>query len=168
MYLYIEKDKIIEAFCGDIPKKYENIELLEVDDDAQINYNYPDIKCYDKNWTLKPLSTLVSEGLYILNANEKLVGEVIVPKTDIELYKEGLLPIPEGYMLENDRLVLFETEEEKKNKKLLDEKFSLNKYLNSTDWYIIRKMERSIDIPEEIKQEREKSIIRLNEIEGLL
>ena len=36
-------------------------------------------------------------------------------------------------------------------------------YLNSTDWYIIRKMERNIEVPEEISQNRLAAIAALNE-----
>ena len=40
----------------------------------------------------------------------------------------------------------------------------LKKFMDSTDWYVIRKSERSIDIPEEISKARAEKISRINAI----
>jgi hypothetical protein len=45
---------------------------------------------------------------------------------------------------------------------LLNDKVSAKEYLNSTDWYVIRKIERNIDIPLEISNNRQNALTTLN------
>jgi hypothetical protein len=51
---------------------------------------------------------------------------------------------------------------------LNQEKNLLQKYLDDTDWYVIRFMERQIAIPEEVASTRLTNINRINEIKVLL
>jgi hypothetical protein len=44
-------------------------------------------------------------------------------------------------------------------------KLQANGLLSKTDWYVIRKMERGVDVPEDIQAERAAIITRSNEIE---
>lgn len=45
---------------------------------------------------------------------------------------------------------------------------SLNEYLNSTDWYIVRFIERGIAVPAEVSESRSRAINRINEIKAIL
>jgi hypothetical protein len=45
---------------------------------------------------------------------------------------------------------------------------SLNDFLDSTDWYVVRLIERGIPIPEEVSKSRSCAINRINEIKVLL
>lgn len=64
-----------------------------------------------------------------------------------------------------------ETLEELKNKKLEDLKYYTRGLLNETDWYYTRKLERDIDIPQDIIDERnlilEQHEVKKNEINAL-
>lgn len=42
----------------------------------------------------------------------------------------------------------------------------LNRYLDSTDWYVTRMIERTIDIPDDVKVKRLEAVNRINEIRG--
>lgn len=53
---------------------------------------------------------------------------------------------------------------EKQKPKLINKRKS---YLNSTDWYVIRSIELSIEIPKEIKEKRDKAREEINEIEKI-
>ena len=74
--IYIKDNKIINHIVGYIEPK-EGEEAIEVTDGTQVNIG-DDISLYHDNW-------------------EK--------KSDIELMKEGLLDIPSGYKLEDNKLV---------------------------------------------------------------
>jgi hypothetical protein len=47
---------------------------------------------------------------------------------------------------------------------LKTEQATLQSYLDSTDWYVTRKYEREIDIPEDVKNKRFEAVTRMNEI----
>jgi len=59
-----------------------------------------------------------------------------------------------AYTYPVNNLTWSETLEELKQNKINSVKRKVMTQLSSTDWYIIRKLERNIDIPENIKQER--------------
>lgn len=51
---------------------------------------------------------------------------------------------------------------------LIKEKLAAREaYLNSTDWYIIRNTERSIEIPDDVRKNRDKAILEINIITRL-
>ena len=52
---------------------------------------------------------------------------------------------------------------EKKEKLLQQDQIDSQKYLDSTDWYIIRKLEREIEIPNDVKNKRAQAIKKINE-----
>lgn len=54
------------------------------------------------------------------------------------------------------------------NKSLANERVMLQNYLKETDWYVTRKSERDIAVPDEISIERLNAIYRINVINGLL
>lgn len=53
-------------------------------------------------------------------------------------------------------------------KSLANERVMLQNYLKETDWYVTRKSERDIAVPDEISIERLNAIYRINVINGLL
>lgn len=55
--------------------------------------------------------------------------------------------------------------DDEKQKLITRSKAKANSLLAATDWYVIRKMERDIAIPEPVQQERAAIIARSNEIE---
>lgn len=55
-----------------------------------------------------------------------------------------------------------EVQEEQKKEYSVDHQF----YLDSTDWYIIRKLEKGTMIPEEVLQKREEARIELSKLKG--
>lgn len=63
------------------------------------------VKSYDSNWLLRPLSERVAEGLFTLPEGTKLNGEKIVSMTDIEKMEAGIETIPKGMKIENGELV---------------------------------------------------------------
>jgi len=124
MYLYIEDNKIKEAFCGDIPENLKDKELIEISDDIDIRYDIP-LSWYDDEWKIKPIQTLIEDGLYILSPYEKIVNGSIIEKTEVELISEGIKEMPIGKKMAEDGLSLIDmTSEEKYNAGI----YSLEKY----------------------------------------
>lgn len=55
----------------------------------------------------------------------------------------------------------FRTTEEINNAKLLTVKVEAKRYLDSTDWYVTRFIEKGIPIPEEVKIKRDESRMKI-------
>jgi len=53
---------------------------------------------------------------------------------------------------------------EKLQIELKEQQTILQVYLDSTDWYVTRLIERNIDIPDDVKAKRFESINKINEI----
>lgn len=62
-----------------------------------------------------------------------------------------------------DLLPHINTEEKRQAEIHRIQKEEAQDFLNKTDWYVIRKIERNIDIPEEISSERLEAIAILND-----
>lgn len=63
--------------------------------------------------------------------------------------KDGKYVIVENEIIDNSKEVELE---------------QLLKYLNDTDWYIVRKQETSVDIPEDILESRQAARVRISEL----
>lgn len=61
-----------------------------------------------------------------------------------------------------------EVDSAKQQSDLKQELATLQAYLDSTDWYVTRKMERDISIPVDVSAERLIKINRINEIKALV
>jgi len=61
----------------------------------------------------------------------------------------------------------FVVDAEKLQIELKEEQTILQVYLDSTDWYVTRLIERNINIPDDVKAKRLESINRINEIKEL-
>jgi polyhydroxyalkanoate synthesis regulator phasin len=98
MYAKIENDIITGIYCGNKPKGTVEIP------DSFIGIVGQNIKEFDENYNLRPLSVRVVEQLVSIPAMHKLDGEMFVPMTDIELYKSGDKQVPLGMILDGDEL----------------------------------------------------------------
>ncbi|WP_304225409.1 hypothetical protein [Gracilinema caldarium] len=91
------------------------------------------------------------ENLFVGDLPRELFDDYFQP---MYCFNEGAivktpLPVPEEALLEKELR-------------------SLNEYLNSTDWYIVRFIERGIAVPMEVSESRSCAINRINEIKVLL
>ena len=51
---------------------------------------------YDEKWKLRPLADRIADGLVVVSAAEKVVGEMVVAKDRLERIRDGLDPAPKG------------------------------------------------------------------------
>lgn len=102
-------------------------------------------KHYMGGFASSPVEVLEEEGFY----------EVVDPQIDERIEQKGNLYLEENkYYYEVVAKTWTETLQELKDIKLLE----LNGYTRSlmadTDWYYIRKLDRNIDVPQEVEDER--------------
>lgn len=167
MYIYVENEIIMEVFCGDIPKKYStNLDKIrEVPDDSLVQSN-TNIKWYDEKYNLRPVKQLIAEGLYKLNNDEKLVGNAIEKKTDIEMYKDGTKEIPEGYEILGDELKPKRSHAEIKITSLQMEQFKLEAELSETQYHVLIAFETGGEVFPKIAAQRAAARARITEIKA--
>lgn len=51
---------------------------------------------YDEEWRLRPLADRIADGLVVVSAAEKVVGEMVVAKDRLERIRDGLDSAPKG------------------------------------------------------------------------
>jgi hypothetical protein len=74
-------------------------------------------------------------------------------------------PFYKNYKWENNEIVV--DDDANAIGKLKDDIINARKYLNNTDWYIIRKLEEDIDIPEEVVKLRSESKELIRSLESV-
>ncbi|WP_304223135.1 hypothetical protein [Gracilinema caldarium] len=100
----------------------------------------------------EPKSEIAGENLFGGELPRELFDNYLQPMhcfDDFGAIVKNPLPAPEKVLLERELK-------------------SLNDFLNSTDWYIIRLIERGGPVPEEVSKNRSRAINRINEIKALL
>lgn len=94
----------------------------------------------------------LTEDLFFGDLPRELFDEYFQPLycfDDLGAIIKNPLPAPEKALLEKEL------------------KF-LNEYLSSTDWYIVRFIERGVAVPKEVSENRSRAINRINEIKASL
>lgn len=104
-------------------------------------------------------SYVINQGLYHV-PNE---GEWEDLYTEVHAYA---LAHPE--VVSEDPSFIPPTEEELQRRAYQQELDSLESYLSSTDWYVIRYADTGVEIPEDIKSERQRARERIDELRFLL
>jgi len=95
--------------------------------------------------------------------------DVVIPDYDSRIQEIGDLyfdSTSETFTGDVLNLTWSETLSELKEQKINTLKFITNENLAKTDWYVIRKIERSIDIPQDIQDSRELIITEYNNQES--
>lgn len=81
-----------------------------------------------------------------------------------------LVPAPNVFKEEmewdGEKVVLKTTLVQKREQK--EELIDLQKYLDSTDWLVVRKMETQVDVPQEVLTKRAEARLRISELRDLL
>ena len=166
MYVYIVDNEIKDVFCGEIPVTYSRRCIKEVSDN--LSFPYKDVRAYNSNYTIKPVTELVSLGILTLSPSQKLEGDRIVDKTDLEMYLEGTKKVPDGFKFDGTNLIEMTMEEKHSAGLITDVEYrdyqiaQCQSYLDSTDWYVTRLMERQVAIPDDVKAQRLDMIERIN------
>lgn len=102
-------------------------------------------KHYMGGFASSPVEVLEEEGFY----------EVVNPQIDERIEEKGSLYLEENkYYYEVVTKTWKETLQELKDLKLLELNGHTRSLLSETDWYYIRKLDRNIDIPQEVEDQR--------------
>lgn len=137
-----------------------------------------DIAEFDTDWNLRPLEERLRERLIPDAERYKAVGSELVKKTLPELVRDGVEPAPEGMTLDetsqeprlrpmtrSELVASGKMSEAEKNKlDLADEEAELLAYLSKTDWYSNRLIESGIEIPQDVRADRQQARDRISAI----
>ena len=186
IYAKIENEIVTKILCGDIEADNTFIYLPD-NTDVYVGVNIGETR----DGYLIPLWERIEKGYYIIPDGYTFDGVNVVkieePKPKPIIYPEptkepdpemtehekilaGIKEVPDGLKIVNGKLEPMTDEEmleagqislEDYNKKVIRK---LKRYLKSTDWYYIAKIERGKEVPEEIRKKREEALVEINRL----
>ncbi len=170
VYVEIENNYIKNLCCGDyVPK-----DCIEVEEDWAGRIGEP-LSFYDENLKRKSNIQLIKEGLLGMPIGYKFNEDKtkIILLNQIERIEYGLDKLPNGFKIENDKLVEMSIEEKFAagliSQKEIDEQemSKLKEYLCNTDYVTIKIMEGAATVEEysEILEKRKEARERINKLE---
>jgi len=94
-YIIIEGTTIAAHMCGPLP---------EADNVREVPDGWPghigvDIRSFDSDWRIRPLTKRIAEGLVQVSDREVVEGETVRAKNALECMRDGLDPAPKGQRL---------------------------------------------------------------------
>lgn len=169
-YVKIENDVLKGFYCSD----YLPENCVEVEENWNGRIGEP-LSFYDEQLNRKTDCQLIKESLIEMPLGYKWNEDKteIIPLNQIERYKAGIDKIPDGFKIENNKLVEMTIQEKIEagfmTQKEVDEQeiSELKEYLSSTDYVTIKIMEGAatkeeyLDVLAKRKETREK----INELE---
>jgi len=135
MFITIENGIISGIYCGlkdegneiDVPDNFSGLVGQKV-------------KSFYDDWTIKPLSVLLDEGIEKIPEGYKLENNQFIPMTEIEKMKEGITAIPDGYEIKGNELSEILTPE----KQNLNDKQNIINRLSEIDTFTIRPLRATL------------------------
>lgn len=91
-FVVVEAGRLVAHGCGLRP---EDLDCHDVPDFFPFVAGRA-VAEYDEEWRLRPLADRIAEGLVLVSAAEKIVGETVVAKDRLERIRDGLDPAPHG------------------------------------------------------------------------
>lgn len=91
-FVVVEAGRLVAHGCGLRPK---DLDCRDVPDFFQFVAGRA-VSEYDEKWRLRPLADRIADGLVVVSAAEKIVGEMVVAKDRLERIRDGLDPAPKG------------------------------------------------------------------------
>jgi len=151
MFITIENGIISGIYCGlkdegneiDVPDNFSGLVGQKV-------------KSFYADWTIKPLSVLLDEGIETVPVGYKVENNQFVPMSEIEKMIKGVIPIPEGYEIKDNNLSEIITPEKQK---IIDKQNIINR-LAEIDTLTIRPLRATL-----AGTQTTADTIKLNELE---